>query len=312
MTRTGEEQAEESTLTAPVGELDERYGKLRIVQPQQERAVRDSLRRLGQLMPLVGCERGSALVVVDGFKRVHAARVLGLATLRVRVMPLCERAALAAIVSLNHGRRGLSDLEEALVLAALCGEHGLSQVQVAELMGRHKSWVSRRLSLVQRLAPAVADDVRVGLLSTTVAREVARLPRGNQAAVAAAITRSDLTSKDAARLVTLFEKTSGAVPQRYLLEHPREALEAHGPRIPLVAHDPRLGPLTQALRQRLYSTMRAMSDVTARLEECTPARWTAAERQVLSPVVAQAKGLAQLLGDKLASASAALETSHAA
>jgi ParB/RepB/Spo0J family partition protein len=300
------------THELPVTSLDERYGKLRIAQPAAERAVRDSLRRLGQLIPIVVCEREAAFAIVDGFKRVAAARALGLVTLRTRVMSLGESAAIAALVSLNRAGRGLTDLEEALVVRALCRDQGLEQTQVAELLGRHKSWVCRRLSLAERLAEAVACDVRAGLVSSTVAREVARLPRGNQPDVAAAIRRESLSSHDAARLVTLFAKTSGATAQRYLLEHPREALEAHGPRVPFVSHDPRLGPLTQALRQRLFLTTSAMSDLAARLDGCMPTRWTATEREVLGAVVQKTRGVTELLLGKLTDAHAAAEASHAA
>lgn len=300
------------THELPVTSLDERYSKLRIAQPGAERSVRDSLRRLGQLMPIVVCERQDAFAIVDGFKRVAAARTLGLLTLRTRVMPLGEAAAIAALVSLNRAGRGLTDLEEALVVRALCREQGLAQAQVAELLGRHKSWVCRRLSLAERLSEAVAHDVRAGLVSTSVAREVARLPRGNQPDVAAVIQRESLSSHDAARLVTLFAKTPGAAAQRYLLEHPREALEAHGPRVPFASHDPRLGPLTQALRQRLFLTTRAMSDLAARLEECMPVRWTATEREVLGGVVQKTRGVTELLLSKLTDAHAAAEASRAA
>jgi ParB/RepB/Spo0J family partition protein len=295
----------------PVPCLDERYGKLRIAQPAAERAVRDSLRRLGQLVPIVVCERASAFAIVDGFKRLVAARALGLLTLRARVMELGESAAIAALMSLNREGRGLTDLEEALVVRALCREQGLEQTQVAELLGRHKSWVCRRLALAERLAEAVAHDVRAGLVSSTVAREVARLPRGNQPDVAAAIRRESLSSRDAARLVTLFEKTSGAASQRYLLEHPREALSAHGPRVPFVSHDPRLGPLAQVLRQRLFITASTMSEVCVRLDGCMPTRWTATEREVLSVVVAKTRGVAELLLGKLTDAHAAAEASRA-
>lgn len=300
------------THELPVTSLDERYSKLRIVQPAAERAVRDSLRRLGQLMPIVVCERDAVFAIVDGFKRVAAARGLGLETLRVRVMPLSESAAMAAIVSLNRSGRGLTDLEEALVVRALCREQGLEQAQVAELLGRHKSWVCRRLALAERLADAVACDVRAGLVSSTVAREVARLPRGNQPDVAAAIRREDLGSRDAARLVTLFAKTSGAAQQRYLIEHPREALEAHGPRVPFVSHDPRLGPLTQEMRRRLLATMSAMSALALHVDGCMPTGWTETEREVLGAVLAKTRGAAELLLGKLTDAHKAMEASHAA
>jgi ParB/RepB/Spo0J family partition protein len=300
------------THELPIGSLDLRYARLRIVQPGAERAVRESMRRLGQLVPIVVCEREAMSAVVDGFKRVAAARALGLETLRARVMPLGETAAIGALVSLNRHGRGLTDLEEAMVVRVLCREHGLEQAQVAELLGRHKSWVCRRLSLAERLAPAVADDVRAGLVSSSVAREVARLPRGNQVEVATTIRREALTSREAALLVTLFAKTSGSAQQHYLLEKPREALEAHGPHIPLAAHDPRLGPLTQLLRQRLYWAMRTMSELSARLQDCMPARWTQTERDVLLPVLTRTRATTELLLAKLTESAGAMETSDAA
>ena len=295
-----------------VAAIDERYAKLRIVQPAAERAVRESMRRLGQLVPIVVCERGDVFAVVDGFKRLAAGRALKMDTLQARVMPLSETAAIGALVSLNRGGRGLSDLEQALVVRALCRDHRLAQIEIAELLGRHKSWVCRRLALAERLDGAIADDVRAGLVSSAVARELARLPCGNQAPVAAAIRRDVLTSRDAARLVTLFAKTSGATQQRYLLEHPREALQALGPHTPFIAHDPRLGPLTQRLRNLAFHSMRTMSELAARLDECMPIRWTKTEREVLSPLLAKTRSATELLLGKLTDAHAATEKSDAA
>lgn len=292
--------------------IDERYGRLRIVQPAAERAVRESMRRLGQLVPIVVCERGDVFAIVDGFKRLAAGRALKMDTLQARVMPLSETAAIGALLSLNRGGPGLSDLEQALVVRALCRDHGLSQIEIAELLGRHKSWVCRRLALAERLDTAIADDVRAGLVSSTVARELARLPCGNQVPVAAAIRRDVLTSRDAARLVTLFAKTSGATQQRYLLEHPREALQALGPHTPFVAHDPRLGPLTQRLRNLSFHAMRTMSELAARLDECMPIRWTKTEREVMSPLLAKARSATELLLGKLTDAHVATEKSDAA
>jgi transposase len=55
------------------------------------------------------------------------------------------------------------------------------------LQGHDKSWVSRRLMLAERLDPELQEQIRLGLLSATVAREISRLPRGNQPALARAI-----------------------------------------------------------------------------------------------------------------------------
>lgn len=302
---------ETTTIEVELARFDERYGKLRIVQPRHERAIAESLRRLGQLMPIVAAERGAMLAVVDGFKRLHAARAIGLLALRVRVVELEERAALAALFTLNHGSAGLTDLEEAMVIRSLCREHGLEQEQVGELLGRHKSWVSRRLSLVERLSADVQDDIRAGLVSITVAREVARLPRGNQGVVTAAIHHHGLTTRDAAALVSLFERAPGAEEQRYLVEHPREALAAQQRQKPAPAHDPRLGPETGRLRHRLLATLSAVTEMIARLEAARPNGWTPTERMVLRPVVGQVRSASTLLVEASRSLHGAIEKSDA-
>lgn len=293
--------------------LDGRYGRLRIVQPRQERAVCESMRRLGQITPAVACRRSPATspVLLDGFKRLASARTLGMTRLRVRLLDLTESAAVAAIYNLNRTSRGLVDLEEAMVIRVLVREQHLEQTAVGELLGRHKSWVCRRLALVERLSDVVADDVRAGLVTPSVAREVARLPRGNQPEMSACIRRHALSAHDAARLVTLFDKASGDSAQRFLLDTPREALEAHGPARAFASFDPRLGPLTQKLRHRLLRTLDHMTGLTRQLEEGQPSAWTNAERAGLAPVLAQTCRAAGLLGDAVDETARAVESAHA-
>ena len=40
----------------------------------------------------------------------------------------------------------------------------MTQVEVAELLGWHKSWVCRRLALVEKLTLKAREDLRLGLL----------------------------------------------------------------------------------------------------------------------------------------------------
>ena len=110
-----------------------------------------------------------------------------------------ERTAKAAIYGLNRAGGRTRELEEAWIIQALVREDGMSQVEVAELLGRHKSWVCRRLALIERLGPKARDELRVGLLSPTAARQIVRLPQGNQAEVLEAIRREALSSAELAR-----------------------------------------------------------------------------------------------------------------
>jgi len=287
--------------------LDERYARLRVAQPRQSRSMEESMRRYGQLSPLVVCHRGEQLAVVDGYKRLRAARRLALDSLTVRVLALGERAAVAAVYGLNRGGRGLLDLEEALVVRELIREQGMTQAEVGEILGHDKSWVSRRLMLVERLCDEVRDDVRVGLIPVTVAREVARLPRGKQPEVAAAVHRHGLTTRDAALLVQLFEGTTDRAQQEALLSSPHELLEAHRGHPKAAPNDPRLGPGANKLRRQTLWVAEGLARLDRMLPACPAAAWTEAERTVLRGPLVETARLAARVGQSLLGTALALE-----
>ena len=56
--------------------FDLRLDRFRLVQPKAEQLMRRSLAKYGQLAPVVFCELEGSLVLVDGFKRLRAARTL--------------------------------------------------------------------------------------------------------------------------------------------------------------------------------------------------------------------------------------------
>ena len=147
-------------------EIGEYYGRYRLHVPEAERAMARSLKRYGQLSPVVVCQRQEGYELIDGFKRLGAARSLaGIEHLSARLLEADERTAKAAIYGLNRAGGRTRELEEAWIIHALVREDGMSQVEVAELLGRHKSWVCRRLALIERLGSKSRDDLRVGLLS---------------------------------------------------------------------------------------------------------------------------------------------------
>ncbi len=94
-------------------------------------------------------------------------------------------------------------MEEAWIVHALVREDGLSQIEAAELLGRHKSWVCRRLALIEKLAEEAKEDLRLGLVSPTTARQLVQLPAGNQVELLATARREALTGLEVRGLVDL-------------------------------------------------------------------------------------------------------------
>jgi ParB/RepB/Spo0J family partition protein len=183
-----------------IAKMGESYAAFRIVSPRADTAMVKSLKKYGQLSPVVCAKIGDGCELVDGFKRLRACRHLGKETLKARIIEATDRVVKAAVIQLNRGS-SISELEEAMVLSSLYREDGLSQTEIAVLLGRHKSWVSRRISLIERLHEEVRQDVRLGLLPQSMGRELAMLPRGNQKDAAAAIIKHRLSTREASKLI---------------------------------------------------------------------------------------------------------------
>jgi hypothetical protein len=175
-----------------------------------------SLSRYGQLMPVMAYRAGEGIEIFDGFKRLCAARHLGWRSLRTQLTELDAVGATLLVWQANVGSR-LAEIEEAWVVRSLYRLQHLTQPRIAQLLGRHKSWVCRRLMLAEGLSEGVEASLRLGLVSATVARELARLPRGNQDDVAEVVCRRGLTSRQTTRLVDkLLGAPDGTERQRLL------------------------------------------------------------------------------------------------
>jgi ParB family transcriptional regulator, chromosome partitioning protein len=211
--------------------MGEKYGSLRFVNPRADEVMLQSMQRYGQLTPVV-CARMSSYELIDGFKRLRACRRIGKETLKARILEATERVCKAAIIQLNR-LRPIRELEEAMVLSSLHREDGLTQTEIAVLLGRHKSWVSRRIALIEKLCEEVLDDIRLGLLSATTGRELATLPRGNQKEIAATLIKHRLSTREAAKLVA-YLVSRPRWEQSIILARPWEVVEPKEPK-PLLA-----------------------------------------------------------------------------
>jgi ParB/RepB/Spo0J family partition protein len=279
------------------------YRRYRLPDPEAEAAMAGSLRRYGQLTPLVVCPRHEAYEILDGFKRLAAARTLGWEAVGVRIWPADDRAAKAAIYGLNQTGRRTQEWEDAWIVHALVREDGLTQIEVAELLGRHKSWVCRRLALVEKLADAARDDLRLGLLSATAARALVRLPAGNQPEVLATLHRDELTAAELEGVVNLLGAAPGRSQQEFILEQPRRALQqAH--QETGWAYDARLSRAGNRVARRLAAVLDGLSHMETWLRHQGRAGLTPCDRSVLRPgfvrLAQAARGVAALSDDLIA------------
>jgi ParB/RepB/Spo0J family partition protein len=202
---------EDEMVDIPVNAMGEIYGRFRLIHPGSETSVLESMRQFGQILPVVvvrGVEP-HRYELIDGFKRLRACRKLGLKTIRARVLSLGVRPVKAAILQLNWKARSIREMEEAMIVQSLHREDNLSQVEIALLLGRHKSWVCRRICLMEKLCDEVLSHLKLGLISPGHGRQLTRLPRGNPEPALSTIIKHRLCCRETEKLVAL------------LLERPR-------------------------------------------------------------------------------------------
>jgi ParB/RepB/Spo0J family partition protein len=235
-------QAKEKKLMpiqVDIKKIEESLSVFRLTRPEQIRKMESSLEQVGQLQGVVVRKQGDSYQLLDGFKRYYAALALGWDKLDVHQIQADDITAKRLIINYNQQGSSLVDYEEAQIVHSLHQEHGLQQKHIAILLSKSASWVSRRLSFIQRLSPEVGTHLQLGQITLTHARELLKLPRGKQEAFLRMIIVHQLTSRQTGLLVSRYLQCKSKEEQDYLLSCPFEVLARTSEDSPI--HDCRLG-----------------------------------------------------------------------
>lgn len=244
-----------------IREFDLSLGAMRITNMSRIMQVEKSMRQHGQLQPVVARVHEGGIQLIDGFKRFYAAENLLLERLQCRLLEVDEGQAKVLLLSYNWSNKSLESYEEALVLQDLLETHEMAQRELSRLTGKSSSWVSRRLSLIGKLDQEIAVDIRMGVLTSSHARALIRLPRGNQLAVARVICSYNLTSRQSDQFVDAYLAAEDEQSQWQLLDNPEKVLyrnQVNELREPM--YDPRLSSYGNQVAT-------AMQDIVTRMQE---------------------------------------------
>jgi ParB family chromosome partitioning protein len=144
-----------------------------------EAYLRDRPERASELDP------GADFVVVDGHRRLAAAREAGIPSIKVTIDDArvsTDEALLEAAFVANAQRENLSDLDEAQALKTLVAFYG-SQHKAAKRLGVTQPYISQRLSLLE-LDPELQADLEAGRRRVEHVRGLAKLTAEEQRATA--------------------------------------------------------------------------------------------------------------------------------
>ena len=122
----------------------------------------------------------------------------------------------------------------------------------------------------------------MGLLSPTCARQLVRLPPGNQPALLDVIRREALTVHELKGVVDLIQRAPSRELQQYILDAPREALnQADGAWLP--SRDPRLSVVGSQVWRRLGLLLELLGRMEGWLTHEGLSGLTPKDRDVLAP-----------------------------
>lgn len=132
-----------------------------------------SIRLHGFLGHLVARKQGRAYQIAYGERRLRAAQRAGLDAIPVQVMALTDAAMLEIALIENVQREDLHPVDEARAYLRMQEDLGYSVREIADRIGKSKSYVGTLLSLVRY--PDVADAVRTADIPVRTAEELAKI-----------------------------------------------------------------------------------------------------------------------------------------
>lgn len=187
----------------------------------------ESVREVGVILPIVvatidaylrgrpdraeDLDEGAQYVVVDGHRRLEAARRAGLATIPVRVddayVTTDEKLLEAAFIA-NYHREDMTELEEAHALKQLVDYYGGSQTKACKRLSMSASTLSSKLSLL-KLSPELQKDLQTGERKVEHVRNLGKLSPEEQKAKADERAAAAREKAQARKSSVVEERSSG-------------------------------------------------------------------------------------------------------
>lgn len=157
-----------------------------------------SIRQHGIVQPVVvRTIADNRYEIIAGERRWRAAQLAGLTDIPVIIRDVDDRTALEIAIVENVQRSDLNPLEEAMGYELLIADHGYTQNDLGEIIGKSRSHVANSLRLL-KLPEPVRDMLASGTLSAGHAR--ALVPTSDPVALAKTIVAKGMSVRDAERI----------------------------------------------------------------------------------------------------------------
>jgi ParB family chromosome partitioning protein len=184
------------------------------------RELAESMKRDGQWDPLL-VRRGkkNKYELIAGECRLRAAKLLGLKSLKARILKTSDDEATLLALKTNLIRHNLNPVEEANALEELVNVKK-DMKDMIRALNKSRTWISNRIKLAENATDGLKNAVLKEELPLISAIRIAELSEGLQGPVASKAIRERLNIGEVEKLVELFRKATNDNEIEFLLQTP--------------------------------------------------------------------------------------------
>ena len=201
--------------------LDLRYAHTRIKNATALAKMQNSITRYGQIVPALAVPENTNFILIDGYLRLKALKACGHDCIKLQVIEENEADSLFVMLAKNNDRQW-EVIEQAALIQELYSRFTYSFGEIARRLGRDKSWVKRRLDLVDSLPEEIKQAVMTGKLSTWSASHVlvplSRVNEKDACQLTEKLLRDPLSTRELARLYEHYKKSNRVVRDRIIAD----------------------------------------------------------------------------------------------
>jgi ParB-like chromosome segregation protein Spo0J len=145
----------------------------------------------------------------------------------------------------------------------------------------------------------VSSEIMMGTLTSSHARALTKLPRGNQGEIARVITTHGLTSRQSDKLVEAFLIAKDENQQRYILTHPEQMLRNDLSDSEEEPYDVRLSSYGNDLMKSIGYVIQSVQIMLSRLGDHRTGMLTETEKVIITPGFGKVSGYADKLKEAI-------------
>lgn len=188
-------------------QLEKNPSLVNAIPSNRYKRIKESIQDFGQIYPIIVAKTDSNALynTIKGHVIVEISDQLGIGEVNSIIidnLDLAQQRLLSLKMSLFNDNIG--PIDQGALIEDLLTNHNMTMTKLSKFIDKSSSWISKRLSLKNKLSPTIHDLIRDNSIAPRTAEELTKLPKEEQDRFAANIVGSGLSKDIVTKLVSLY------------------------------------------------------------------------------------------------------------